>query len=839
MRLPLIDGQGNFGSLDGDPPAAMRYTEARMARAAHDMTVDIDLGTVDFRPTYDSNGSEPVVLPTRVPNLLVNGGTGIAVGMATNIPPHNLGEVVDALLAYMDNPSLSTLELMEYLPGPDFPTGGIIMGRSGIKEAYETGRGAITVSGVAAIEEPKKGGKSRIVISELPYSVNKASFQERIAELVNEKVIEGISDVRDESDRDESVRVIVELKRDADPEIVLNKLRRHTRFVDTFGVNAVCLDSRGNPVTMGLAQILGEFIAFRRQVIRRRTIFELDRARDLLHKQIGLYAAVSLIDEVVRMIRQSPDVETARARLREIEFPTAGEFAGLLREADPDLESVGEIFKLSEVQATAILELSLRRLTGMERDRIAERARELSADIRRFVEILNSPAVLDGIVREEMAEVRAKYGSDRRTRIEASELDALSDDDLVPRRDIVMTLTRHGYVKTTPLEAYREQGRGGKGRNGMETKEDDVVTTSLACTTRSPLVFFTSRGIAHSLKAYRLPEMAPGAKGRPIVNVLENMRSSEGESVAAVLCLPEDPAELEDKYIVFVTDFGDVRRNKASDFGVIKRNGKIAIRLEDDNGHQTGKLVSAILCAEDDDIFLATRKGMSVRFRVGDLRIFQSRTSSGVRGIRLAQDDAVISASLLQGSDAGVDERLAYLGGGSYSDVSHAPVQEHGEVVPNRLEPTAWGEVETTETLEEDGQIVTIRRTCRLSKERQAEMAEREQFLLTISEKGYGKRSSSYDFRTINRGGKGMSCMNITKTTGPLAAAFPVVEDDGLVLITNGGQMIRTRVGEIRKQGRSTRGVILFRLAEGQHIVATARIAASDQAEDHEQEGLD
>lgn len=827
MRVPLIDGQGNFGSLDGDPPAAMRYTEARMARAAQEMTVDIDLGTVDFRPTYDNSDSEPVVLPTRIPNLLVNGGTGIAVGMATNIPPHNLGEVIAAMLVYMDRPDMSVVELMEHLPGPDFPTGGVILGRSGIKEAYETGRGSITISGVAHIEEAKRGNRSRIVITELPYALNKATFQERIAELVNTKVIEGISEVRDESDRDESVRVVLELKRDADPDIVLNKIKKHTRFVDTFGVNAVCLDSRGNPVTMGLRQIFGEFIDFRRQVIRRRTIFELNRARDNLHRQIGLYAAVSRIDDVVRTIRQSPDVDVARRRLMEMDFPTEGEFAQLLREADPDLESVAEVFHLSDIQASAILELSLRRLTGMERDRIAERARDLSSEIQRLVAILNDPLLLDSILKQELVEVKEKYGSDRLTQIEAGEYDALSDDDLVPRRDVVMTLTRKGYVKITPLEAYREQHRGGKGKSGMDITDDDVVTTSLVCTTRTPLVFVTTRGIAHSLKAYRLPEMAANARGRPIVNLLESMRVNEGETIAAVLAMPENNSDLEGRSIIFVTDFGDVRRNEAADFASIQRNGKIAIRLEDDNGQSIGKLVSAFLCDSEDDVFLATRKGMSIRFRVDDLRIFRSRTSTGVRGIQLAKDDCVIGAALLNANPYSAEERLAYLAGGEYSDTQTMDDMDEGALAD---EAHPWGTISYVRDVHPEQGHPILRRKVALSAEHMERMRADERLILTVSEKGYGKRSSSYEFRTIGRGGKGLNCMNINRATGGLVAAFPVKEEDGLVMITDSGQTIRTRVADVRVQGRTTRGVILFRLPDDQKVVATTRVPSDEEA---------
>ena len=799
MRSPLIDGQGNFGSLDGDPAAAMRYTEARMSKTAHNMTKDIYKETVDWRPTYDGSDREPVVLPTRIPNLLINGSSGIAVGMATNMPAHNPGEAINSCIHILNNPGATLEEIMKIMPGPDFPTGGIIMGVTGIRNAYETGRGSIVVSGVVDIEDGKNG-KSKIIISEFPYAVNKAKFQEKVAELVNTKVIEGISDIRDESDRDSNVRVVIEVKRDFDPNLILNKLRKHTQLVDTFSVNSVCLDTKGNPRIMGVMQMLNEFVDFRKQVVRRRTIYELDKARDNLQKQIGLFAAVSMVDEVVRTIRQSSDVDTARSRLMAMEFPTAGEFSELLKDADPDLEVVPEVFKLTEGQANAILALNLRSLTGMERDKIAEKAREISGEIKGYINILNNPEILKSVVQNEFIEMRDFYTEERKTKIEFGELDDLSEDDLVELKDIVITITNSGYIKRTPLEDYREQKRGGKGRSGMSTKDEDFVMSTISCNTHTPLIFFTSRGIAHSLKSWKIPEAAVNARGRPLVNYMP-LRSNEGEHISSVLKMPKNIEELDGYSLVFVTDFGNVRRNSAQDFVKIQKNGKIAMNLEDLNGHSIGKLVNVILCKDDDNILLATKKGQAVRFRVGDLRVFNSRKSSGVRGVKLTVDDAVISATLLHDVNTSSEERHAYLAGGEAVIVDYNDEKE------------------------------AIKRTVKLDPTRMLEMAANEQFLLTVSENGYGKRSSSYEFRAIARGGKGLAAMNINKTTGNLLSCVPVHEDDGLILITDSGQTIRTRIKDIRVQGRTTRGVRLFNLPDEQKVVSVAVVDSSDEEE--------
>ncbi|MBO9428469.1 DNA gyrase subunit A [Sulfitobacter sp. R18_1] len=805
MRTTLIDGQGNFGSMDGDGAAAMRYTEARMARAAHDMTKDIDRGTVGWRPTYDGHDQEPSVLPARIPNLIINGATGIAVGMATNMPAHNPGEAIRAVMHLLDNPDATLDDIMNIMPGPDFPTGGTIMGRAGIRNAYETGRGSITVQGVIDVEE-RKGGKSRIVISEFPYAVNKATFQQKVAELVNNKEIDGITDIRDESDRESNVRVVIDVKRDADPHLVINKLKKKTQLVNNFAVNASCLDARGRPRVMNMMEQLQAFVDHRLDVVRKRTIFDLDKARDALHKQIGLYAAVSLIDEVVRVIKSSPDAETAQNRLMEMPFPTKGDFARLLIDADPDIsdeerELLGKDdhrFYLQADQADAILALNLRRLTGMERDKIEQKARDISQEIEGYTRILNEPETLKTVVRNELSDVLARYDEPRRTSIENSEMDVLSDEDLIERRDVVLTLTHGGYVKRTFLDAYREQHRGGKGKAGMETKEGDFVTKALTCSTHSPLIFFTSRGIAHSLKAFQLPEGQANARGRPLVNYMP-LRHTEGETITSVMALPEGLEEIEKYSMVFVTDFGNVRRTDAQDMININKRGKIAMQLEDDNGRPIGRLVNVLLCKEDDTILINTKKGMAVQIRVGDLRVVKSRSSTGVRGVTLKDGDEVVGANFLPANDVTYQERQAYLAGGNV-------------------------------TLGDDENPIEVS----LTERRMQEIASQECFLMTVSENGFGKRVSAYEFRTVNRGGKGVTCATINKTTGDLAACFPVEENDGLLLITAAGQTIRTPISETRVQGRATRGVRLFRMEDGHTIVSATRVVAAPDEEDAE-----
>lgn len=790
QRHPLIDGQGNFGSRDGDGAAAMRYTESRMTRLAHYAVADIDKDTVDWEPNYDGRQQEPRVLPVRFPNLLVNGQQGIAVAMATNIPPHNLGETLDACLMVLDNPNATLDEVMTVLPGPDFPTAGTIQGSGGIREAYRTGRGSIRIAGKAEIVE-LKNGKTQIIVTELPYGYSSKSFQERVAELANKKEIEGITEIRDEADRVSPLRVAIDLRRDVDPNIILNTLKKKTNLVSSFAYNATVLNSRGKPLEMPLLDILNEFVAFRRVVVRRRTEFELNQARDALHKQLGLYAAVSKIDEIVTTIKTSSDVETARTRLMAMEFPTSGDFSQLLLEADPD-NPVGDIFRLSVVQADTILEMRLSRLTGIARDEVATKVRELSNQIRGYILILNDISVMNDVIRNEFEEVRTKFSSDRVTAISPYDAEDIDDEDLIERRDIVITISRSGYVKTTELSSYREQKRGGKGRNGMETKDDDFVQSTIICTTKTPLVFFTSRGIAHSLKAYKLPEGAPSAKGRPLVNFVP---LRDGETISAVIAMPEEEAALENKSLVFVTDFGTIRRNDAKAFWGINKAGKIAIKLEDEHGNPEGRLVEVLLCSNEDDVIVVTRDKECVRFPVDDVREVKSRNGIGVKAITLVNGNEVIAASILKHVPVSADERKAYLAGGR-----------------------------TTVDVIDTGESYTVE----LSDERMSEMRDKEEFLLTISEKGFGKRSSAYGYRTTARGAKGIAAAVVSAATGPLVACFPVVDDDGLVLITDGGQAIRTRVKDVRKTLRTARGVKMFQLPNGQRIVSVAKVGADD-----------
>jgi len=801
LRHPLIDGQGNFGSRDGDPAAAMRYTESKMSRLAHELTADVaKLPAEYWTKNYDQTRDEPKVLPAKFPNLLVNGGTGIAVAMATNIPTHNLGETLDACLMLMDKPDATLDDIMTVLPGPDFPVKCKIMGRGGIRQAYETGRGSIRMAGEAEIEE-MKGGKHRIVITKLPFGVSAVSLLQKIHELAQPKdkknpsdkgLLDGVVSAQDESDKEDDIRVVLELRKDADPSIILNALVKYTPYVTPFSYNGTVLDSTGKPEVMPLLKMLKEFINFRREIVRKRTIHDLDKARDALHKQIGLYAATSMVDEVVKAIRTSADADQARMRLLAMEFPTAGDFAQLVAEADPDLE-IGDVFKLSDIQVKTILEMRLQKLTGLERDEIAAAAREISAEINRYLPIVNDPKVLDDVIRNEWTELRAKHSSPRTTSIEA-DMDDVDDEDLIERKDIVLTITKSGYVKCTDLDAFREQKRGGKGRTGMETKDDDFVTTTLICSTRTPLVFFTSRGIAHSLKAYKLPQGVPSSKGRPLINFVP---LRQDETISAVIAMPETEAELDGKSLVFVTDFGTVRRNEASAFWGINKAGKIAIKLEDEHGNPEGKLVEVLLASDDDDILVATERGICVRFPLEDLRVMKSRDSSGVKAIALDFGNRVIGASKLRHFRNTSQERDAYLEGGSFTIKNEDGSEEVFTLSPERME----------------------------------EMRSAEETLLTVSALGYGKRSSSYGYRITARGAKGISAANINSSTGALVSCFTVSEDDGLVLVTDGGQTIRTRVKDVRYTKRVARGVKMFDLPKDQKIVSVARVSVDDLAD--------
>jgi DNA gyrase subunit A len=795
MRLPLVDGQGNFGSVDGDPPAAMRYTESRLDRAALALLEDIDSNTVDFQSNYDGNEREPVVLPARFPNLLVNGAGGIAVGMATNIPPHNLGEIVDATVALIDNPDLSIEELMAIVPGPDFPTGGIILGRQGIRGAYHLGRGSIVMRGKVQIETIRKE-REAIIISEIPYQVNKASMVEKIAELVREKKIEGIADLRDESDRD-GYRVVVELKRDAMADVVLNQLYRFTPLQSTFGANIVALDG-GRPLVMNLKDLLSVFIAFREEVISRRTKHLLGKARDRAHILVGLAIAVANIDEVIKLIRGSKDANEAREALMGRDWPatTAVSLIELIDDPRHTVSPKGTA-RLSAEQAKAILDLRLQRLTALGRDEIKAELDKLADEIADYLDILRSRARIQTIIKDELKAVKDKFATPRRSVIIDQEGE-MEDEDLIQREDMVVTVSHLGYVKRVPLSTYRAQKRGGKGRSGMQTRDEDFVTRLFVASTHTPVLFFSSRGQVYKEKVWRLPQAAPQARGKALINILP---LEQGELITTIMPLPEDEASWSNLDVMFATTKGSVRRNKLSDFVDVRRSGIIAMKLDEGEA-----IVDVQICTERDDVLLTSAAGQCIRFPVSDVRVFQGRTSMGVRGVALAEGDKLISLSILHHLDATAEERAAYLkrasavrrGGNGDAEEASAEVEE------------ATGAIE-------------------LGEKRYVEMSAAEQFVLTISEKGFGKRSSSYEYRTTGRGGKGIVAMAITGKNGRLIASFPVEDQDQIMLVTNGGQLIRCPVDGIRIAGRSTQGVIVFSTAEGERVVSVERL--SEEAE--------
>lgn len=802
MRLMLVDGQGNFGSVDADPPAAMRYTESRLAKPALALLEDIDEGTVDFQANYDGKEQEPTVLPARFPNLLVNGAGGIAVGMATNIPPHNLGEVIDACIAMIDRPDMTVAELMEIVPGPDFPTAATILGRGGIRNAYATGRGSIIMRAKAEIETLRKD-REAIIFTEIPYQVNKAALIERIAELVREKRIEGIADLRDESDRD-GMRIVIELKREAVPDVVLNQLWRHTALQSSFAVNMIALNG-GRPELLTLPDVLRAFIDFRETVVTRRTKYRLAKARDNAHLQVGLAIAVANIDEVIRLIRNSPDAAAAREALMARDWP-AKDMAPLVELiADPRhrLAADGTI-RLSEAQARAILELRLQRLTALGREEIAEALNKLATEIADYLETLGSREKLFGIIKEEMLAVREAYATPRRTQIVDADGE-VEDEDLIAREDMVVTVSHAGYIKRVPLSTYRAQRRGGKGRSGMQTKDEDFVHRLFVANTHTPVLFFSSLGKAYKEKVWRLPLAAPQARGKALVNMLP---LEPGERITTIMPLPEDEASWATLDVIFATTGGTVRRNKLSDFCDVRRNGLIAMKL--DAGEA---IVDVATATEHDDILLTTRAGQCIRFAVPEVRVFQGRTSMGVRGVTLAPDDRVISLSILNHFDATSEERVAYL------KRANALRRRMGEDVSS--EPGAESEAEESESAVE------------LSDERFAAMQVAEQIILTVSENGYGKRTSSYEYRTTGRGGKGIVAMAVNARNGKLIAVFPVAQDDEIMLVTDGGQLIRCPVGGIRIAGRGTQGVIVFNTAEDERVVSVEHIGdvGEDEAE--------
>jgi DNA gyrase subunit A len=798
MRLPLIDGQGNFGSMDGDPPAAMRYTEARLARAAEALLRDIDKETVEFQPNYDEQEREPVVLPAEFPNLLVNGAGGIAVGMATNIPTHNLGEVIDGCCAYLDNPGVTVDELIQHIPGPDFPTGGIIMGRAGIIEAYRTGRGSIVMRAKTHIEEIRKE-RMAIIVTEVPFQQNKARLIERIAEVVNDKIIDGIAELRDESDRD-GVRIVIELKRDAMEEVVLNQLYRYTALQTSFGVNMLAINA-GRPELMNLRDIIQAFIEFREQVITKRTIFELGKARDRAHVLVGLAIAVANLDPVIQLIRAAPDPTVARTQLMERAWPVADVEPFIRLIDDPERVIVEGTYRLSEAQARAILDLRLQRLTGLERDKIGEELTDIAGQITDFLEILGSRERLIGILRSELVQIKEQFADPRRTTLEDSQSDQ-DIEDLIQREDMVITVSHGGYIKRVPLSTYRAQRRGGRGRAGMATREEDFVSQIFVANTHTPLLFFTSRGIVYLLKVYKLPVGTPQSRGKAMVNILP---LGSGETISTVMPLPTDDSSWANLTVYFATSKGNVRRNALADFTTVKANGKIAMKLEEEGE----RLIGVQPAREDQDVLLSTRNGKCIRFSVPDVRVFASRNSTGVRGIKLADGDEVISLSMLRHVDCSMEERATYL--------KHAALLRRG----------AGSEPEAVEPDAEEKDIQAVQ----LSETRLAELGAAEEFILTVSANGFGKRSSAYEYRITNRGGSGIASMELTDKTGLLVETFPVGETDQIMLVTDRGQLIRCPVDDIRIAGRKTQGVTLFKTEEGESVVSVSHLADTGEAE--------
>ncbi|MBO4643310.1 MAG: DNA gyrase subunit A [Alphaproteobacteria bacterium] len=798
MSVPLISSQGNFGSIDGDPPAAMRYTEARLALSAHNLLDDIDKDTVNFMPNYDETVMEPVVLPARFPNILVNGAGGIAVGMATNIPPHNLGEVVDASIAYVDNPEISDEELLQIVPGPDFPTGGIIMGRSGSRSTELTGRGSIIMRGKTHIEEIRKD-RWAIIITEVPYQVNKAAMITRIAELVRDKTIEGIADIRDESDR-QGIRVVIEIKRDFHPEIILNQLFRYTSLQTSFGSNMIALN-QGRPQLMNLRDMIKAFIAFREEVIRRRTIFDLGKARDRAHLLVGLAIAVENLDPVIELIRNAPNRQVAKDGLMG-QIWDAKEIVPLIDLIDdPEYEAVDGKCKLSEKQADAILDLRLHRLTGLEREKIHNELRDLGAEIKELLSILASREKLYGIMRAELVAVKEEFATPRRTTIEEVEFEH-DIEDLIQREDMVVTVTNTGYIKRVPLSAYRAQKRGGKGRTGMNTHDEDYITNLFVASTHTPVLFFSSLGLVYKMKVYRLPVGSPQSTGKALINLLP---LKQDERITTIMQLPENEEESENLDVMFATRSGNVRRNKLSDFIDVKANGKIAMKLDEGD-----TLIDVKICTDEQDILLAAKGGKSIRFPVSEVRVFSGRTSTGVRGIRLGKGDEVISMSVLKHTNVEIEKRYAYL-----------------------KMAKALRRMDDVEEGTPDEEVTTS--TITLSDEEFQKMQADEEFILTVADTGYGKRTSAYEYRITGRGGQGVTNIDNTKRNDKVVASFPVTDTAQVMLVTDAGKLIRMPIKDVRIAGRNTMGVIMFRLSDAERVVSATCI--EDYEDDTEEAG--
>jgi DNA gyrase subunit A len=813
LRVPLIDGQGNFGSLDGDSPAAMRYTECRLSKVAQFLLDDLDKDTVDFRENYDGSESEPSVLPAKFPNLLVNGAGGIAVGMATNIPPHNLGEVIDACIALLDNPEIGIDELCQIIPGPDFPTGGTILGRAGILAAYHRGRGSIIMRAKVHVEEIRKD-REALIVTAIPYQVNKKTLQERIAEQVRDKKIEGISEIWDESNR-EGVRVVIELKRDASADVVLNQLWRHSDLQTTFGANMLAVNG-GRPEQLTLKDMLTAFTQFREEVVSRRTKYLLAKARARAHTLVGLAIAVANIDEVIRLIRSSATPAEAREALKARDWP-ARDVAPLVELIADPRHKVSEAgtYRLSDEQAAAILALTLSRLTALGREEIEAELSKIAAEIRDYLEILSSRTRIVDIIKGELTAIRDEFATPRRSEILDIEGD-VDDEDLIQREDCVVTVSLKGYIKRVPLSTYRAQRRGGKGRSGMATKDEDVVTRIFVASTHTPVLFFSSRGMCYRMKVWRLPAATPQSPGKALINLLP---LEQGEVITSILPLPEDVDSWASHEVVFATRSGNVRRNSLADFENINRNGKIAMKLEDGD-----RIVDVDIYRGEADVLLTTARGQCIRFPATDVRLFRGRDSDGVRGIRLEGGDHVISMAILGHVEATAEERATYL--------RHAGALRRAQGAEG-AEPTDASAPSEAEGEAEAGEAAAG--TTELTPERLADMQVREQFVLTVSERGFGKRSSSYEFRTSGRGGKGIVAMVVNDRNGPLVASFPIEESDQIMLVTDGGQLIRCPVDDVRVAGRNTQGVRIFRTDSTEKVVSVERIPDDGSTEDGEE----
>ena len=794
MHLPLIEGQGNFGSVDGDPPAAMRYTEVRMEKISQHLLNDLDKETVDFQENYDNSESEPIVIPAEFPNLLVNGAGGIAVGMATNIPPHNLGEITDACLLLLDKPEASIDELIEIVPGPDFPTGGIILGQSGSRSAYSTGKGSIIIRGKVSIEDLPKDKKA-IIISEIPYQLNKVSLIEKIAELVREKTIDGVTDLRDESDRN-GMRIYIELRKDAVPDVILNQLYRYTQLQTSFGANTVALD-RGNPKTLNLKELLECFLDFREDVVTRRIKFLLNKARDRAHILVGLAIAVSNIDEIIKLIRSSKSPADAKEKLMKKEWP-AKDVKSLIELIDDPRHSLSKkgLCKFSDEQARAILELRLQRLTAIGKEDIENEMDELKKNIEDYLLTLKSKEKVIDIIKKELTEIRDNFSIPRRTEI-VDYIDDVQDEDLIKKEEMAVTVSHSGYIKRVPLSTYRSQNRGGKGRSGMQTKDEDFVTNIFVANTHQPILFFSSTGMVYKLKTYLLPISSPQAKGKALINLLP---LSEGEVITTIMPLSENEDDWKDLYVMFATSTGGIRRNNLSDFLRINKNGKIAMKPSEGES-----IISVQTCTDDNDILLATKKGQCIRFSVDKVRVFASRSSTGVRGIKLDKNDSVMAMSILNHVEGETDEFRAYLKASS--------------IMRRAKDDTEESIADEDVSLE-------------LSTERYAELAAKEQVILTVASNGQGKRTSSYEYRLTNRGGKGVISMMLTKSNSDMVSSFPIDENDEIMLIDDNGQLIRCPVSGIRIMGRNTQGVKIFNISEDSSVVSVERVVEHDSEED-------